>query len=1048
MSSEPTAVADTVCRVLVVGDSPRIDAVMDALSTQFDSVSLFRERTVSNALERLSISAFDVHCVVCAFDATAARSTLERVRARDDSLPIVAVAGDDQREVDRALEAGATDVVTADDPESLVAARVQTAAERERYRLAAEASTSRYRSVLEGSNAIVWVVDDADTVTYASPATESRLGVTPDELERTRPTQLVHPDDRDDVAEALDRVSSGPFGTSERVAVRLRHADRTWRAVDLHAVNRFEDPHVQGLVVTIAAAAPDQPLTEPVRAAIDRLDAALFALGSQWELEFADDAASALFAGEPERGTVVWDLLPESMRSECYERFREARATASVVEFETAHPDSERSLRVRVHPSETGVTVYAQESTAADGETVGRDRLDLLESVVEALDDGIAVLDGSTITVANAALIDLSGAETLVGRDVDSLFDETLAAAVRERARSPIIRWMDPIPGNLVIDEPRPVDVFVVPLSDVDRTLCIVRDGRRSPARAAATIEEAVAAIRDADGRSAVRQAVVDAVLDLTDADLASLYRVDDAVLRPAAVAVQGAPSSIDLPAVDRSVVPLEAIREAGGGSVRGRRSLESFLSRSGIRAEQVAAVPVGDDVLFATSGEPLAFESVDLSPVETLAEIAAIALDERESASRAREARRERAVLESTVDRFRHLRTIEREVLRANTREQVERRLCEGLTDLEIDGASVELAWIGTVANGSETLTTRRVAGRGEASPEPEAIPVSESTGDPAGRTAATLEPTVVEDLADATGSWTDSALERGFRSALSAPLVFDDFLYGTVTAYADRPAAFDDRLRRAITHLATVGAYAIGALETRRALLSDGSTELELVLRDETEPLSSIAQRLERGIDVRSVVPRSAGGATVFATVGDVAADAIADSVADLEVVESIRPIGDRGDETLVEFVLAELPMAAAVAEHGGVVRSVTPTDDRTRIAVELASTVDVRPFVQMLERTYPRIELVARRERDRSLDPSQPFDAALRERLSERQLRTLEAAYYGGFFAWPRESTGEEVADSLGVSQPTFSRHVRIAQGKLFSLLFDERDDHRRE
>jgi len=66
--------------------------------------------------------------------------------------------------------------------------------------------------------------------------------------------------------------------------------------------------------------------------------------------------------------------------------------------------------------------------------------------------------------------------------------------------------------------------------------------------------------------------------------------------------------------------------------------------------------------------------------------------------------------------------------------------------------------------------------------------------------------------------------------------------------------------------------------------------------------------------------------------------------------------------------------------------------------------------------------------------------PFDD-LSQHLSERQRRTLEAAYYGGFFEWPREHTGEEVAESIGISQPTFSRHLRLFQRKLFELLFDE-------
>ncbi|TYL37552.1 histidine kinase [Natronococcus pandeyae] len=1040
MPGEATTVVDPVLRVLVVGDSRRIDAVMDALSTQFDSVSLVRERTSSNAIARLE--SVDVHCAVCAFDGSDGRSTVDRLRERDESLPIVAIA--DEHAAERAIESGATDVVTPDEPDPVVAARVRSAAERERYRLAAESSASEYRSILEGSNAVVWVLDAEGEITYASPAVESRFGVTTDELEGRRPTWLVHPDDRDDVGHALETISSGPFGATERVTVRLRHADETWRVTDLCAVNRLEDPLVSGVVVTVTSTSPDRLPADDARESLNRLDDALFALGPQWELRYANDAATALLDGEPKPGTVVWDVLPETVRPTVAERLQEARTTESAVAFETAHPDLEGPLRIRAFPSDRGVTVYAHESTEAEesGATTDRDRLALLESVVDALEDGIVVLEGSAIALANATLFELTGADTLVGRGVEDLFDDELAAAVRERGRSSVVRWMDPIPGDLVVGDRRPVDVFVAPIPDDDRTLCIVRDRRRSSAGALSALEEAVASIRDADSRSTVRQTVADTALELTGAEFAGFYLVDEAALRPAAVATRD-PSSTDLPSVDRSVVPVESIRD-GGASIHDRRPLESFLSRSGVRAEQIVTVPVGDGVLFATSTEPLAFDPVDLGPLETLAGIAAVALDELERASRERERRRETAALETALDRLRQLRSIERELLRATTREGIDRRLCEGLASLELDDGSVELAWVGDAARGGETIRPRELAGDGETYLESVSISRDPSVGDPTGRTAATVEPTLVEAIADGTDEpWRERALEQGFRSALSVPLVLDDFLYGTLTVYANEPNAFDERSRRAIEHLAAVGASVIGAIETRTALLSDDVTELELVIRDESEPLSSVATRLDRPLEVRSVVPRSSGGSVVFATVAAGDPESIADALAGVEVVESVRPVGERADDTLVELVLEESSIATAVADHGGVVRTLTPTDDRVRLVLELSGTVDVRSFVRMLERRYPSTELVARRERERSFEDEHTFGAALQERLSERQRWTLEAAYYGGFFEWPRESTGEEIADSLDVSQPTFSRHVRIAQRKLFSLLFEEFD-----
>jgi predicted DNA binding protein len=60
------------------------------------------------------------------------------------------------------------------------------------------------------------------------------------------------------------------------------------------------------------------------------------------------------------------------------------------------------------------------------------------------------------------------------------------------------------------------------------------------------------------------------------------------------------------------------------------------------------------------------------------------------------------------------------------------------------------------------------------------------------------------------------------------------------------------------------------------------------------------------------------------------------------------------------------------------------------------------------------------------------------SLLEGLTDRQRTTLEAAYHAGFFEWPRDASGEDVAESLQVSPPTFHQHLRKAEGKVFGGL----------
>jgi len=64
-----------------------------------------------------------------------------------------------------------------------------------------------------------------------------------------------------------------------------------------------------------------------------------------------------------------------------------------------------------------------------------------------------------------------------------------------------------------------------------------------------------------------------------------------------------------------------------------------------------------------------------------------------------------------------------------------------------------------------------------------------------------------------------------------------------------------------------------------------------------------------------------------------------------------------------------------------------------------------------------------------------------SAFLEKLTDRQLEVIQTAYYSGYFESPRENTGEDVAEMLGISPPAFYKHARTVQRKLFATLFDE-------
>jgi predicted DNA binding protein len=63
-----------------------------------------------------------------------------------------------------------------------------------------------------------------------------------------------------------------------------------------------------------------------------------------------------------------------------------------------------------------------------------------------------------------------------------------------------------------------------------------------------------------------------------------------------------------------------------------------------------------------------------------------------------------------------------------------------------------------------------------------------------------------------------------------------------------------------------------------------------------------------------------------------------------------------------------------------------------------------------------------------------------AVIESRLTTQQARALETAYYAGFFEWPRDSTGEEVAASLEIAASTFHKHLRLGEHKVMEAVFE--------
>ncbi|MEM6326518.1 MAG: PAS domain S-box protein [Bacteroidota bacterium] len=110
-----------------------------------------------------------------------------------------------------------------------------------------EAREARFRALVQHTSDVVCVLDRDSRVTYASPSIQTTLGVKPDAALGVPIFDLLHPED---VARARALFQEPENGDDETIEFRLRHANGHYLFTEAIATSLFDDPAVEGLVVT------------------------------------------------------------------------------------------------------------------------------------------------------------------------------------------------------------------------------------------------------------------------------------------------------------------------------------------------------------------------------------------------------------------------------------------------------------------------------------------------------------------------------------------------------------------------------------------------------------------------------------------------------------------------------------------------------------------------------------------------------------------------------------------------------------------------------
>ena len=283
-------------------------------------------------------------------------------------------------------------------------------------------------------------------------------------------------------------------------------------------------------------------------------------------------------------------------------------------------------------------------------------------------------------------------------------------------------------------------------------------------------------------------------------------------------------------------------------------------------------------------------------------------------------------------------------------------------------------------------------------------------------------------------------AAREDDVNSVIAVPIGHDGTVYGLLVVLARREDAFSERERNAFTLLGDTIGFAINAVMNRRLLFADTVVELELRIDDGDAFSFDVTSAYDCTVDLEWAGTTSGGLIHQYVTVDGLDGETAIAEARGHDSIESARLIREGDGECTLEFRLSESGVRT-LTNYGTRVQSASVADGTATVLVEAPRDVDVRRLLETFRQVYPNARLVARREVDREVDTAAERRKRIAETLTDRQLTALRLAYYGGYFDWPRGTTGEEIAEKMEISPPTMHQHLRSALSHLLTEFFEE-------
>ena len=452
----------------------------------------------------------------------------------------------------------------------------------------------------------------------------------------------------------------------------------------------------------------------------------------------------------------------------------------------------------------------------------------------------------------------------------------------------------------------------------------------------------------------------------------------------------------------------------------------------------QLLSTPVGDfGVLVAVIEDESGFDEVDVDLIEVLTANAESAFQRLRSDKVHTAITDELSAQESRITELSGIidavQAVQRRLAESDSQAALETGVCEELREM----AQIDFVWLGQPTGEDTNLSPAAWAGDDEGYLDAVLANTTDCTL-PARRAAADHRPFTVDSISNRVldEPWAKEALSYEFKSAASVPLVYDGVLYGVLSAYSLSEAAFDGIYADLLTDVASLLVNYSRILEQRQGGTGRLYTELEFELRDPSDPLQRLAAATDSTIRFDTVAERTDDHTGILVTVVDGDPERVLEHAESMTSLGDVGWFGDREHRQLTLLVRTPF-LESAISKHGGRLLDAESTASGTTVRIDIPEAVPHRPVLDSLTSRYEDIDLVAKRQTHRR---SVPDAVQIEDLLTDRQCEILNAAFHGGYYETPRQVTGQEIAESLGISGPAVSNHLQAAHRTLLGTVFD--------